>query len=139
MQALLSVAPGGPESLELTTLPDPKPGQGELLVRVRAAGVNFPDTLIIRDLYQIKPPRPFAPGGEIAGEVIGTAARETGLAAGTPVITGTIDAAAEAISVGVRADGDILATLTPIRFQDNRVCQRVFRHEALYFTALALE
>ncbi|SMO41856.1 NADPH:quinone oxidoreductase family protein [Ruegeria faecimaris] len=71
MQALLSVAPGGPETLELTTLPDPSPGKGELLVRVRAAGVNFPDTLMIRDLYQIKPPRPFAPGGEIAGEVIG--------------------------------------------------------------------
>lgn len=69
MQALLSVAPGGPETLELTTLPDPVPGKGELLVAVKAAGVNFPDTLMIRDLYQIKPPRPFAPGGEIAGVV----------------------------------------------------------------------
>ncbi|EEE38105.1 oxidoreductase, zinc-binding dehydrogenase family [Rhodobacteraceae bacterium KLH11] len=70
MQALLSVTPGGPETLELTTLPDPTPARGEILVRVRAAGVNFPDTLMIRDLYQIKPPRPFAPGGEIAGEVL---------------------------------------------------------------------
>ncbi len=70
MQALLSVAPGGPETLELTTLPDPEPGKGELLIGVKAAGVNFPDTLIIRDLYQMKPPRPFAPGGEIAGEVL---------------------------------------------------------------------
>ena len=70
MQALLSVAPGGPETLELTTLPDPSPGKDELLIAVKAAGVNFPDTLIIRDLYQMKPPRPFAPGGEIAGEVL---------------------------------------------------------------------
>ncbi len=70
MQALLSVAPGGPETLELTTLPDPSPKAGELLIGVKAAGVNFPDTLMIRDLYQIKPPRPFAPGGEISGEVL---------------------------------------------------------------------
>ncbi|WP_170600552.1 NADPH:quinone oxidoreductase family protein [Ruegeria arenilitoris] len=70
MQALLSVAPGGPETLELTTLPDPTPKKGQVLIRVRAAGVNFPDTLIIRDLYQMKPPRPFAPGGEVSGDVI---------------------------------------------------------------------
>ncbi|TMV09169.1 NADPH:quinone oxidoreductase family protein [Ruegeria sediminis] len=70
MKAMLSTAPGGPETLELTELPDPVPKKGELLVRVRAAGVNFPDTLMIRDLYQMKPPRPFAPGGEIAGEVL---------------------------------------------------------------------
>lgn len=70
MQALLSVAPGGPETLELTTLPDPEPKKGQVLIGVRAAGVNFPDSLIIRDLYQMKPPRPFAPGGEVAGEVL---------------------------------------------------------------------
>ncbi|MEY8840772.1 NADPH:quinone oxidoreductase family protein, partial [Cribrihabitans sp. XS_ASV171] len=63
MKAMLSTAVGGPETLELTDLPDPEPKKGELLIRVRAAGVNFPDTLMIRDLYQMKPPRPFAPGG----------------------------------------------------------------------------
>jgi len=70
MRALLSTAPGGPDTLELTDLPSPAPGKGELLVRVRAAAINFPDVLIIEDKYQLKPPRPFAPGGEIAGEVI---------------------------------------------------------------------
>ena len=70
MRALLSLAPGGPDTLQLTDLPSPPPGPGELLVRVRAAAINFPDTLIIEDKYQLKPPRPFAPGGEIAGEVI---------------------------------------------------------------------
>lgn len=70
MRALLSVRPGGPETLELTTLPDPAPKRGEIVVRIRAAGVNFPDTLMIRDLYQMKPSRPFAPGGEVAGEVV---------------------------------------------------------------------
>ena len=69
MKALLSHEPGGPETLRLTELPEPTPGPGELLVRVRAAAVNYPDVLIIEDKYQFKPPRPFAPGGEIAGEV----------------------------------------------------------------------
>ena len=69
MRALLSHEPGGPETLQLTELPDPTPGPGELLVRVRAAAVNYPDVLIIEDKYQFKPPRPFAPGGEIAGVV----------------------------------------------------------------------
>src|SRR5215210_7793929 len=69
MKALLSTAPGGPDTLHLTELPDPQAGPGELLVRVRAAAINFPDVLIIEDKYQMRPPRPFAPGGEIAGEV----------------------------------------------------------------------
>ena len=69
MRALLSHEPGGPETLRLDELPDPQPGPGELLVRVRAAAINFPDVLIIEDKYQLKPPRPFSPGGEIAGEI----------------------------------------------------------------------
>ncbi|MDB5693530.1 MAG: NADPH:quinone oxidoreductase family protein [Alphaproteobacteria bacterium] len=69
MRALLSEAPGGPETLVLRELPDPEPGPGQLLVRVRAASINYPDVLIIEDKYQFRPPRPFAPGGEIAGIV----------------------------------------------------------------------
>ncbi|WP_299889895.1 NADPH:quinone oxidoreductase family protein [uncultured Ruegeria sp.] len=86
MQALLSVAPGGPETLELTTLPDLKQGKGDLLVGVKAAGVNFPDTLIIQDLYQMKPPRPFAPGGEIAGDVLAVGEGVTGFAVGDRIL-----------------------------------------------------
>jgi NADPH2:quinone reductase len=69
MRALLSHVPGGPETLRLDELPDPVVGPGELLVQVRAAAINYPDVLIIEDKYQFKPSRPFAPGGEIAGEV----------------------------------------------------------------------
>ncbi|NUS99402.1 MAG: NADPH:quinone oxidoreductase family protein [Sphingomonas sp.] len=69
MRALLSHEPGGPDTLRIDELPDPQPGPGELLVRVRAAAINYPDVLIIEDRYQLKPPRPFAPGGEIAGEI----------------------------------------------------------------------
>jgi NADPH:quinone reductase-like Zn-dependent oxidoreductase len=65
----LSHEPGGPDTLRLADLPDPVAGPGELLVRVRAAAINYPDVLIIEDKYQMRPPRPFAPGGEIAGEV----------------------------------------------------------------------
>jgi NADPH:quinone reductase-like Zn-dependent oxidoreductase len=71
MKALLSHEPGGPETLRISDIPDPTPGPGELLVRVRAAAINYPDVLIIEDKYQLKPSRPFAPGGEIAGEVLG--------------------------------------------------------------------
>ena len=69
MRSLRSHAPGGPETLTIDEVVDPQPVAGELLVRVRAAAINFPDTLIIEDRYQLKPPRPFAPGGEVAGEV----------------------------------------------------------------------
>jgi len=69
MKALLSKNPGGPETLVLDEVPDPVPGSKEVRVAVRACGVNYPDLLIIQDLYQYKPPRPFAPGAEIAGVV----------------------------------------------------------------------
>jgi NADPH2:quinone reductase len=69
VRALLSHEPGGPETLRPEEVPDPTPGAGGLLVRVRAAAINYPDVLIIKDKYQLKPPRPFAPGGEIAGEI----------------------------------------------------------------------
>lgn len=67
MRALLSKASGGPETLELSELPDPVAGPGQVLVAVKACAINFPDVLIIEDKYQFKPLRPFAPGGEIAG------------------------------------------------------------------------
>jgi NADPH:quinone reductase len=86
VRALLSESPGGPESLVLRDIPDPTPGPGELLVRVRASAINFPDVLIIEDKYQLKPPRPFAPGGEIAGEVIGVGEGVTGWSAGDRLI-----------------------------------------------------
>ena len=69
MKAVLSKRVGGPETLELDDLPDPVPREGEVLIAVKACGVNYPDVLIIEDRYQFKPPRPFAPGGEVAGVV----------------------------------------------------------------------
>jgi len=69
MKALLSKSPGGPDTLVLEERPAPQPGPGEVVLQVKACGVNFPDVLIIQDMYQFKPPRPFAPGSEVAGIV----------------------------------------------------------------------
>lgn len=69
MRALLSFTPGGPETLQLSDIPAPVTTPGALVVRVLACAINYPDTLIIRDKYQIQPPRPFAPGCEICGVV----------------------------------------------------------------------
>lgn len=69
MKALQTHAVGGPETLVLDDLPDPVAGPGEVVVAVKACSINFPDTLMIRDLYQFKPARPYSPGGELAGVV----------------------------------------------------------------------
>ena len=87
MKALLSASPGGPETLELTEVPDPVPGKGELLVRVKACAINYPDVLIIEDKYQFKPARPFAPGGEIAGVVEKTGEGVEGWSPGDRIIS----------------------------------------------------
>lgn len=70
MRAVVCRSYGPPESLELDDVPEPVPGPGQLLVRVHAAAVNFPDVLFIAGKYQVKIPPPFIPGNEIAGEVL---------------------------------------------------------------------
>lgn len=70
MKTILCRQYGPPETLALTDIPDPQPAEGQVLIGVEACGVNFPDTLIIEGKYQIRPPMPFAPGGEVAGRVL---------------------------------------------------------------------
>lgn len=69
MKALLSTVVGGPETLVYGDAPDPIAGAGQVVLTVKACGVNYPDFLMIQDKYQFKPPRPFSPGGEVAGVV----------------------------------------------------------------------
>src|ERR1043165_8035020 len=69
MKAALCTHYGPPEELELRELSTPQPGGGQVLISVKACGVNFPDVLLIQDKYQFKPPLPFAPGGEVSGIV----------------------------------------------------------------------
>ena len=104
MKALLSHEPGGPDTLRLDELPDPQAGSGELLVRVRAAAINFPDVLIIEDKYQLKPARPFAPGGELAGEIEAIGEGVEGWNIGDRVIAVTgFGALAEKVVIPARA------------------------------------
>jgi NADPH2:quinone reductase len=69
LKAVLCKSYGPPESLVVEEVASPVPGRGEVVVAMRAASVNFPDVLIIQDKYQFKPPLPFSPGSEMAGEV----------------------------------------------------------------------
>ena len=64
MKALLCKAFGPASSLVLDDLPSPEPKKNEVLIEVHAAGVNFPDTLIIEGKYQFKPPFPFSPAAK---------------------------------------------------------------------------
>ena len=69
MKALRSHVVGGPETLTLDEVETPQPGPGQVRITVMACAINFPDVLIIKDMYQFKPPRPFAPGGELSGVI----------------------------------------------------------------------
>jgi NADPH:quinone reductase-like Zn-dependent oxidoreductase/acyl dehydratase len=70
MKALLCQTFGLPDTLQLLDVPPPTAGPGQVVIGVRACSANFPDTLMIQDRYQFKPPLPFAPGGEVAGVVL---------------------------------------------------------------------
>ena len=70
MKALLCKSLGLPDALVFEDVPDPVPGPGQVLVEMKAAGVNFPDVLVVQGKYQFKPSLPFAPGSELAGVVL---------------------------------------------------------------------
>ncbi len=74
------------DQLVVEERPDPSPGPGQVVVAVRAAGVNFVDGLFVQGKYQIKPPLPFTPGGEVAGDVVATGEGVEGVAPGDRVL-----------------------------------------------------
>src|SRR5919112_591222 len=75
---------GDPSAMTLDEVPPPTPGDGQLLVRVRAAALNFPDVLMAMGMYQERPPLPYTPGIELCGEVEGTGQRVLGSPSGGP-------------------------------------------------------
>jgi NADPH2:quinone reductase len=89
MKAVLSKSVGGPETLVLEEVADPVAKAGQVLLAVKACGVNYPDVLIIEDKYQFKPARPFSPGGEVSGVVEAVGEGVTGLKVGDRVIAST--------------------------------------------------
>jgi NADPH2:quinone reductase len=86
MKAVVCRAFGPPESLTLEEVPDPQPGDGQLLIDVYAAGLNFPDVLQIAGKYQFQPPFPFTPGAEVAGVVAAVGANVTSVKPGDRVM-----------------------------------------------------
>ncbi|KIZ40755.1 MULTISPECIES: NADPH:quinone oxidoreductase family protein [Rhodopseudomonas] len=86
MKALLSREIGGPDSLTVETVDDPRAGPGEVVIDVEACGVNFPDALLIWDKYQIKAARPFSPGSEVCGFISSLGTGVQGFAVGQRVI-----------------------------------------------------
>ena len=105
MRAVLCKAWGAPEDLVVEEVAAPVPGEGEVRIRVAAAGVNFADTLIIAGKYQARPDFPFSPGLEVAGTVVECGPGVAGLAAGDRVMAG-IDGGGFA-EEAVAAAGDV--------------------------------
>ena len=89
MKAILSKTVGGPETLVLEDVPNLSAGDGQVVISVKACGVNYPDVLIIQDMYQFKPPRPFSPGGEVSGIVKEVGAGVTNVKVGDRVLAST--------------------------------------------------
>lgn len=104
MKALLSRAPGGPETLELAEVPEPVAGKGELLVRIQYCSINYPDVLVIEDKYQFKPPRPFAPGSEVSGTVEAVGEGVEGWAVGDRLLALTASSGGLAEKVALSAN-----------------------------------
>src|SRR5438067_1976875 len=85
MHAWLCENPVGVDALQWKELPTPQPKPGEVLVEIKAASLNFPDLLTVQNKYQIKPPLPFVPGAEYAGNVVAVGEGVTHLKAGQSV------------------------------------------------------
>jgi NADPH2:quinone reductase len=104
MKAALCKSLEGPQNLTLETLPEPKAKTGQAIVRVKAVGLNFADTLITRGKYQYKPDLPFAPGAEIAGVVETVSERNSEISPGQKVMAYVNwGGAAEKIAVDTKA------------------------------------
>jgi len=92
--------------LALREVPDPEAGPGQVLVRVRAAAANFPDVLMCRGQYQVRPELPFTPGVELCGEIVAVGAGVTGFGVGDRVIGGAVQPTGGFGELAVmRADG----------------------------------
>ncbi|MGL1889905.1 MAG: NADPH:quinone oxidoreductase family protein [Reichenbachiella sp.] len=89
MKAVMCNEFGGPDKLVITEVPSLTPKEGEVIISVKAAGLNFPDTLIIQGRYQFQPELPFSPGGEVAGVIKEVGAGVTHIKVGDRVVSGT--------------------------------------------------
>jgi NADPH2:quinone reductase len=88
MKAILCQAFGAPDSLNYAEIDSPSVRKGEVKIAVKACGVNFPDVLMVQGLYQVKPPFPFSPGLEVAGDIIDVGEGLTDFKPGDRVMAG---------------------------------------------------
>jgi len=103
MRAWHVTAHGEPSDvLELVEIEDPSPGPGEILVRVAAVAANFPDVLLARGQYQVKPELPFVPGVEFAGTVAALGPGVSGVTVGQRVVGGRIGVLSELAVIAAR-------------------------------------
>lgn len=89
MKALLSKTTGGPETLSYEEVDSPEVRPGFAVISTKAVGINFPDVLMIEDKYQMKPPRPFSPGGELSGVVKAIGEGVTNVKVGDRILANT--------------------------------------------------
>lgn len=115
------------EGVSLKDIPVPTPRAGELLVRVKAASVNFPDILMTKGEYQLKPPLPFIGGMELAGEVTALGEGVTQFAVGDPVVGGA--------KLGGFAEFAVLPAAAIRRKPDNLSFSQAAAVGAAYLTA----
>jgi NADPH2:quinone reductase len=132
MRAIVCEKFGPLEELVWKELPDPSPGPGQVAVKIHAAGLNFADALLVQGLYQARPPFPFVPGAEFAGEVLSVGEGVDGFAAGDRVMaySTTMGAFAEA---GVFRANDLMLAPNGIEFDEGAalLCAHGTAHHAL--------
>ncbi len=112
MKAIVCKEFGDINSLAFETVDDPQPGEQELLLAVEAAGINFPDGLLVQGLYQVRPELPFIPGMEMCGKVIAAGNSVSGFQVGERVISCSQ-------SYGAFAEKAVVAANSAIRIPDS--------------------
>ena len=127
MRAVVCNAWGPPEALVVEEVPEPVPGPGDVLIRVRACGVNFADALIVQGSYQEKPPLPFTPGLEVAGEIVAMGADVGGLGTGQRVVG--------LCATGGYAEAAIAPAAVTVRIPDSMPCETAAGFMVAYGTA----
>ncbi|MEX2582832.1 MAG: NADPH:quinone oxidoreductase family protein [Gemmatimonadota bacterium] len=120
------------DALVWKELPDANPGPGEVAIRIRAAGLNFADALLVQGLYQVRPPCPFVPGSELAGEIVSVGDDVSGFEIGDRVMafSTTMGAFAER---GVFRAGDVMPVPDGVGFEEAAalLCAHGTAHHAL--------
>jgi NADPH2:quinone reductase len=115
MRAVMCRELGPPQGLQVEEMADPEPGEGEVRIRIEAAGVNYADGLMVQGGYQIKMPLPFTPGMELAGMVDAVGAGVSGVAVGDRAMAMAFGAFADTIvldAAAVRSVPDGLSAST---------------------------